>query len=199
MDSLDAGTDEPDAGWPLLMTTEAALFRFGLIGLSTLAGVLLLTAGVPTSAGASNEIAWKGCGEQLECAKVRVPLDWDKPGGRKIKLAVIRHLASRPDERIGSLFFNPGGPGNSGVGFVREAGEILDGYGQGRFDVVSWDIRGSDPNVPPDRPGPVTTPVRCFEDEASRTSFWEGKSIPTTESESRRYRRKIAAVCARLR
>ena len=124
---------------------------------------------------------------------MRVPLDWDSPGGRKIKLAVIRHLASRPEERIGSLFFNPGGPGNSGVGFVRGDGEILDGYGQGRFDIVSWDIRGSDPNVAPDRPGPVTTPVRCFEDEASRTEFWAGQSIPTTESESRRYRRKIAA------
>ena len=171
---------------------RARILRPGLIGLSTLVGVLLLAAGFATSAGANDEIAWKGCGEQLECAKVRVPLDWDRPGGRKIKLAVIRHLASRPDERIGSLFFNPGGPGNSGVGFVREDGEILDRYGQGRFDVVSWDIRGSDPNVAPERPGPVTTPVRCFEDEASRARFWEGESIPTTESESRRYRRKIA-------
>ena len=81
-------------------------FRLGLL---TLVGMLFLSTPV---AGASNEdIAWKACGEQLECAKVRVPLDWDRPGGRKIKLAVIRHLASRPEERIGSLFVNPGGPG----------------------------------------------------------------------------------------
>jgi pimeloyl-ACP methyl ester carboxylesterase len=181
------------------------VLRSGLIGLSTLVGMLLLIAGIATSTAAAapqgptplaglakSGIDWKGCGEQLECAKVRVPLDWDRPRGRKIKLAVIRHLASRPEERIGSLFFNPGGPGNSGVSFVRGAGELLDRYGQGRFDVVSWDIRGSN-NVPPDRPGPVTTPVRCFEDEASRTRFWEGQSIPTTKSESRRFRRKIAA------
>ena len=45
---------------------------------------------------------------------MRVPLDWARPNGRRIRLAVIRHLASRPDERIGSLFFNPGGPGGSG-------------------------------------------------------------------------------------
>jgi pimeloyl-ACP methyl ester carboxylesterase len=144
--------------------------------------------------GAWRAYDWKGCGEQLECAKVRVPLDWERPRGRKIKLAVIRHLASRPEERIGSLFFNPGGPGEPSIDFVRNGGgEALDRYSQGRFDVVSWDIRGSNPNVPADRPGPVTTPVRCFEDEASRTRFWAGQSIPTTKSESRRYRRKIAA------
>jgi pimeloyl-ACP methyl ester carboxylesterase len=146
----------------------------------------------PRAGLAKGEIDWRGCGEQLECAKVRVPLNWDKPGGRRIKLAVIRHLASHPKKRIGSLFFNPGGPGNSGVDFVRGGGEILDAYGRGRFDVVSWDIRGSTPNVASDRPGPVTTPVRCFKNNASRSRLWEGQSTPTTRSESRRYRHKVA-------
>ena len=40
----------------------------------------------------------------MECARVSVPLDWDKPNGKQIELAVIRHLASRPAERIGSMF-----------------------------------------------------------------------------------------------
>ena len=90
--------------------------RLGLIGLGTLAGTMLLTAGIATSPAtatpqgstpftglASDSIEWSGCGEQLECAKVRVPLDWDKPDGRTIKLAVIRHLASRPEERASLL------------------------------------------------------------------------------------------------
>jgi len=63
-------------------------------------------------------------------------LDWRHPGGRTITLSVIRHLASRPDQRIGSLFVNPGGPGDSGVGYVAERGEALDALTQGRFDVV---------------------------------------------------------------
>lgn len=186
------------------------VIRRGVIGLSTLVGMLLLATGIGTSAAAaasqgstplvgaaSKGIAWKGCGEQLECAKVRVPLDWDRRRGSKIKLAVIRHLASRPEERIGSLFVNPGGPGQSGVSFVRDGGgELLDGWVQGRFDVVSWDVRGSN-DVEPGRPGPVTTPVRCFEDEASRIRFWGDSSVPTTASESRRYRRKTAAFARR--
>jgi hypothetical protein len=48
-------------------------------------------------------------------------LDWARPNGRKISLAVVRHRASRPEQRIGSLFFNPGGPGQSGVDAVTEA------------------------------------------------------------------------------
>jgi hypothetical protein len=35
-------------------------------------------------------------------------------------------LASRPEQRIGSLFFNLGGPGDSGVAAVAERGEALD-------------------------------------------------------------------------
>ncbi len=109
------------------------VLRSRVVGLSTLVGMLLLATGIATSAAAAapqgssplaglanDRIDWKSCGEQLECAEVQVPLDWDKPGARKIKLAVIRHLASRPDERIGSMFINPGGPGGSGVDAVRE-------------------------------------------------------------------------------
>lgn len=183
--------------------------RHRVIARSMLVGVLLLTGvagsaaaafpqgSAPLIAAASSGIVWSACGERLECAKVRVPLDWGHPGGRKITLAVIRHLASRPEERIGSLFFNPGGPGNSGVSFVRAGGgDLLDAYGQGRFDVVSWDIRGS-ADVAPDRPGPVSTPVRCFENAASQARFWDELSVPTTGSASRRYRRKTAAYARR--
>jgi hypothetical protein len=66
-------------------------------------------------------IPWAACdppGEDLQCARIRVPLDWDEPDGRTISLALIRHFASKPDERIGTLFINPGGPGDTGVGLV---------------------------------------------------------------------------------
>src|SRR4051812_16769350 len=174
--------------------------RSGLIALPTLVGMFLLFAGIATSVAtaapqgstpltglASDSIEWTGCGEQLECTKVRVPLDWDKPGGRQIKLAVIRHLASRPGERIGSLFINPGGPGGPVVPYVRQEGAQLDALGQGRFDVVGWDLRGT----------ATSTPVSCFRNETSRARFWGNRPIPTTGVESRRYLPKTIALARR--
>lgn len=66
-----------------------------------------------------------------------VSLDWDRPDGDTIGLAVIRHLASRPEQRLGSPFVNPGGPGVSGIATVRAAGSALDSLTEGRFDIVS--------------------------------------------------------------
>jgi pimeloyl-ACP methyl ester carboxylesterase len=82
---------------------------------------------------------------RLDCARVRVPLNWARPRGPQITLAVIRHRASRPRQRIGTMFFNPGGPGVSGVDTVKDpqASRLLDKSGGGRFDVVSWDPRGA--------------------------------------------------------
>ena len=74
-----------------------------------------------------------------------MPLGWDRPDGAKITLAVIRYLASRPEQRIGSLFVNFGGPGVAGVASVAAAGKNLDKLGGGRFDVVGWDPRDPAP------------------------------------------------------
>ena len=66
-------------------------------------------SGAPGS-GAASGIDWTSCGERLECASVPVPLDWSDPGGEQINLAVIKHLASKPDQRIGTMFTGPGRP-----------------------------------------------------------------------------------------
>jgi hypothetical protein len=121
--------------------------------------------------------------------RVPVPLDWARPDGRQIELALARYPASGPGKRIGSLFFNPGGPGNPAVPFIRQGGgELLDTYGRGRFDVIGWDIRGS---------AGASTAVRCFDDQRSRTRFWGRPSVPTTVRQSRGYRRKTAAFARR--
>jgi TAP-like protein len=61
---------------------------------------------------------------------VQVPLDWNHPNGPEITLAVARHRASKPNERIGSMFINYGGPGVPGVPPVLTAGLLtLQGYG----------------------------------------------------------------------
>ncbi|OJU84290.1 MAG: hypothetical protein BGO11_02175 [Solirubrobacterales bacterium 70-9] len=105
------------------------------------------------------------------------------------RLAVIRHLASRPDERIGSFFFNPGGPGSSGVDALKDPLTVaaLDRAGGGRFDVVSWDPRGVG----------AGSRVRCFTGKRAEARFWGDLSIPTTAAASRAYRRKAAAYARR--
>ena len=121
-----------------------------LFGASTAAAMPGVAA--PQSA-ATARIAWKGCGKGFQCARVRVPLDWSNPTGPQISLAVIRHRASGPGRRIGSLFLNFGGPGVPGVSMLKGASESdLDALGGGRFDVVSWDPRGTGESIP----------VRCF-------------------------------------
>jgi pimeloyl-ACP methyl ester carboxylesterase len=142
---------------------------------------------VPRANGVGAPIAWGGCdppGANLQCATIRVPLDWDRPNGRTIRLALIRHLASRPEERIGTLFMNPGGPAESGVGILGGDPEGFDAFGGGRFDVVSWDPRGTN----------ASTRVRCFRDQASQERFLAGRVVPTTKAASERFARKTAAL-----
>src|SRR4051812_28288053 len=160
-------------------------------------GLVAVSLSAPTGAAASPgprsttaAINWTACdppGSGLECARVPVPLDWDKPNGKQIELAVIRHLASRPAERIGSMFVNPGGPGASGIGIVQGLSDMLDTWGAGRFDVVSWDPRGTN----------ASTPVNCFTSDAARDRFWAGATIPITRAESKAYQRRTVDLARR--
>ena len=164
-------------------------------------GLIAVSLSAPSAAAVQPEqakagIAWTSCTEppaartkQFQCAMVAVPLDWAKPNGPKIELAVIRRLASRPQQRIGSMFLNPGGPGQSGVDFVANeaTSEFFDSWGGGRFDLVSWDIRGSNRSAP----------VECFTSQAAEDRFWAGVSIPTTPAESAAYQRKTVELARR--
>ncbi len=165
--------------------------RRAVLGLSILAGswgAMVLTNGaVSAHADTAARIAWRPCGHQLQCARVRVPLNWAQPGAGTISLAVIRHLTSRPRQRIGSLFFNPGGPGVSGVDTLRSAGAGLDTFGLGRFDVISWDPRGTG----------ASSHVRCFATERQQTRFWGGASVPITRAQELRYQPKTVAFAQR--
>lgn len=95
--------------------------------------------------------AWVACKDGLECATLAVPLDWKHPAGETIGLAVARRKATGPGRRLGSVLFNPGGPAESGVKFLRDIGQNADRFPKGlqrRFDIVSWDTRGSGASVP---------------------------------------------------
>jgi pimeloyl-ACP methyl ester carboxylesterase len=80
-------------------------------------------------------------GTRWQCATMKAPLDWSKPGGDTIGIALIRAKASGPGPRIGSLVFNFGGPGGSGVtalpAFAPDYAKL-----RTRYDLVSFDPRG---------------------------------------------------------
>ncbi|TYB50487.1 alpha/beta hydrolase [Nonomuraea sp. PA05] len=96
---------------------------------------------------------WTECGGGFSCATLRVPLNHRRPGsGEQVDLAVIRLPAS--GERIGSLVVNPGGPGLSGVEYVRAARVVLGEKVRERFDIVGFDPRGVGSSAP----------VRCLTD-----------------------------------
>src|SRR3712207_1931320 len=67
-------------------------------------------------------IAWGACANTTlqargaECGFVIVPLDYARPGGTKIKIAVsrLKHKSADADYQ-GVMLVNPGGPGGSGL------------------------------------------------------------------------------------
>lgn len=74
---------------------------------------------------------------------MKAPLDYKKPDGGEIKLAVARKKATGPGKRIGSLLVNPGGPGGSAIEYLQSYAAI--GYPaqvRARYDMVAIDPRG---------------------------------------------------------
>ncbi|MEU3399012.1 alpha/beta hydrolase [Streptomyces filamentosus] len=90
------------------------------------------------------KLAWRDCGTAgFQCATLRAPLDYAKPAGPEIRLAVSRVRASGPGARIGSLLVNPGGPGGSAVDYLQGYAGV--GYPEpvrARYDMVAVDPRG---------------------------------------------------------
>ncbi len=113
---------------------------------------------------------------------MEAPADYRNPEAGSIKIAVNVRRAASLDERIGYLFVNPGGPGESGVDVVRDFYyEIFAGEVRRRFDIVGFDPRGvgaSEPEFACGAPGerlellagielPVDTPEEIAAGEAA--------------------------------
>ncbi|HXV94323.1 MAG TPA: alpha/beta hydrolase [Pseudonocardia sp.] len=111
---------------------------------AAVAALALLAAGCSGEppAGPQGSIAWESCGSGFECATLPVPLDHADPEGERIDLALIRLPATSPGSRQGSLVVNPGGPGGSGVDFVRGGTGYFGRELRERFDIVGFDPRG---------------------------------------------------------
>ncbi|MFE0735555.1 alpha/beta hydrolase [Streptomyces sp. NPDC058855] len=140
----------------LLRTSATALAAAGLI-LSGCSGGSDAAAPAPYAAAAApsaspealkkfygQKLTWRDCGAPgFQCATLRAPLDYAKPGAGEIDLAVSRVRATGPGKRLGSLLVNPGGPGGSAVGYLQGYAGI--GYPapvRARYDMVAVDPRG---------------------------------------------------------
>ena len=89
------------------------------------------------------KLAWAPCKDkpQMQCADVKVPLDYKKPGGKTITVAMAKVPAAN-GKPIGSLFVNPGGPGESGIDLVSGADKIFSKALRDQYDIVGFDPRG---------------------------------------------------------
>ncbi|HET9141373.1 alpha/beta hydrolase [Actinophytocola sp.] len=77
-----------------------------------------------------------------QCGFVEVPLDYARPSGTKIRLAVSRVLHSTPDSQAqGPMLVNPGGPGGSGLIYSILGQFVSDGGGDS-YDWIGFDPRG---------------------------------------------------------
>lgn len=93
-------------------------------------------------------VQWTQCGNDVQCGSVSVPLNYSQPYGTQIQIAVERHPAEDPADRIGSLVINPGGPGGSGIDDLPSELNVLTPGLLDDFDIVSFDPRGVERSDP---------------------------------------------------
>ncbi|OYO18490.1 alpha/beta hydrolase [Enemella evansiae] len=118
---------------------------------------------------------WNRCtigNRAYECANALAPLDAERPDERAVTLALLKVPASR-QPRLGTLFVNPGGPGEGG----RWLAAGLQRTGLEQYDIVGWDPRGTG----------ASTPVRCT-DPAQTDTLLAADSSPDDEAERAAYR-----------
>ncbi|GHH87008.1 tripeptidyl aminopeptidase [Streptomyces sulfonofaciens] len=131
----------------------AAGMALAALGVQSLAATTADAGQNPAAVPAAAKLVWKPCFEiardwstpedhETECTTVPVPLDYAKPNGRQVDIAVSRIRATEPAHRRGVLLINPGGPGVPGVGepYLLSRSKMAD---VGRdHDLIGFDTRG---------------------------------------------------------
>ena len=180
----------------VVLAALVAVLAATISAVPSLAGTATAPSASGTGSAAVPKLHWGSCAaegpglEAFQCATAVVPLDYDKPKGKQITLALARLPASDPSHKIGSLFLNPGGPGGSGIDFLFGAGPFL--YSdkvRARFDLVGFDPRGII----------RSTPLRCFDTFDEAVATLPPFQFPVTREEERvwvRGDRAVARACA---
>jgi len=157
--------------------------RYRWMILIVLLGASLVVPAAPVVA-AGPSLTWVDCGGGFQCATLDVPTDYAHPSAGTTQIGLIRRPASDPSRRIGSLFTNPGGPGGSGVAFVRGASQfVFSEEVRARFDIVGFDPRGVN----------TSGALFCFASAAEQDAFWgDIATVPVTLEQERQLIAKTA-------
>ncbi|MFB9686867.1 alpha/beta fold hydrolase [Amycolatopsis plumensis] len=118
------------------------------LALGATAGAVALSA--PVAAASPARIVWEAsCPVGYECGHLDVPLSYQDTSAGTVRIAVGRLPATDQAHKLGTIFFNPGGPGSSG----RFAPALTPAL-HARFDIVGFDPRGVG----------ASTKIHCFTD-----------------------------------
>jgi pimeloyl-ACP methyl ester carboxylesterase len=117
------------------------------------------------------ELDWARCGF-YECAKLLVPIDYQNLSTGVFELALTRDAADQPNNKIGSLVVNPGGPGGSGIDFAQGGERTASSEILNRFDIIGFDPRGVG----------KSDPITCLTD-AETDEFLSADETPDTAIE----------------
>jgi pimeloyl-ACP methyl ester carboxylesterase len=107
------------------------------------------------------KIKWRTCYDSMLCTDVLVPIDYTNIKLGTFKISVLKHEASNKEDRIGSMFVNPGGPGASGVEYAYQAEYIVSPELLALFDIVGFDPRGVGRSAP----------IRCLTDDETDANY----------------------------
>ncbi|KAL8733937.1 MAG: hypothetical protein Q9181_003388 [Wetmoreana brouardii] len=121
------------------------------------------------------QIRWSNCSASdppgVQCGMISVPLDYEHRDNGSIELGMVR-LSTSPPARLGTLFYNPGGPGGAASEYVLESIQGLPNFGQSvlqNYDIIGLDPRGVG----------MSEPVKCNPDIYNERV----SSFPNTEEE----------------
>ncbi|MEU4658123.1 alpha/beta hydrolase [Streptomyces sp. NPDC023723] len=154
-------------------------------------------AAVAAARAAKAGIDWQDCpadwglAAPIQCGYVTVPLDYAKPYGKQIKLAVDRiGNTGTKAQRQGALIYNPGGPGGSGLRFPTRvtAKNPIWAKTAEAYDFVGFDPRGVG----------KSTPISCV-DPQEFVKAPKMDPVPDSEADKRAQRklaREYAEGCA---
>ncbi|MEV6651344.1 alpha/beta hydrolase [Streptomyces sp. NPDC051219] len=190
------------------MPTSATLRAAAL---AASAAALLSLTGCSDDSGENNDLSkqtleWEDCpapstaegggpppsplpgGADWQCSTLQVPRDYGVPDGETIDLALIRGPARDQDRRIGSLIYNFGGPGGSGVATLPSAAKDYERLRE-RYDLVSFDPRGVGRSAG----------VKCLNDQ-QLDAYYSQDATPDNATEEKilaDYRKRYSAACER--
>lgn len=103
-------------------------------------GAAALTVGAlaPAAAASPAGIVWEdSCAAGYQCGHLDVPLSYQDPSAGSVSIAIGRLPAADQAHKLGTIFYNPGGPGSSG-----RYAPALTPFLHTRYDIVGFDPRG---------------------------------------------------------